>query len=160
MQLRRGPNVVGPWGIWQSFADMLKFLVKEPIIPDGANKGVFLIAPLVTATLALAAWAVIPVNDGWAVANLNVGVLYIFAISSLGVYGIIMGGWASNSKYPFLVRPALGGADGVLRSLDRLRHHHRAALRGLAEPQRHRHRRRTPDAACSAGTGCRCSRCS
>src|SRR5208283_2429253 len=102
VQLRRGPNVVGPWGIWQSFADMIKFLCKEPIIPDGANKGVFLLAPLVTATLALAAWAVIPVNDGWAVANLNVGVLYIFAISSLGVYGIIMGGWASNSKYPFL----------------------------------------------------------
>jgi len=102
VQLRRGPNVVGPWGIWQSFADMIKFLVKEPIIPDGANKGVFLIAPFVTATLALAAWAVIPVSDGWAVANLNVGVLYIFAISSLGVYGIIMGGWASNSKYPFL----------------------------------------------------------
>jgi NADH-quinone oxidoreductase subunit H len=102
VQLRRGPNVVGPWGLWQSFADMIKFLVKEPIIPDGANKGVFLIAPLVTATLSLAAWAVIPVNDGWAVANLNVGVLYIFAISSLGVYGIIMGGWASNSKYPFL----------------------------------------------------------
>ncbi|MDI9847719.1 NADH-quinone oxidoreductase subunit NuoH [Rhodoblastus sp. 17X3] len=102
VQLRRGPNVVGPWGVWQSFADMIKFLVKEPIIPDGANKGVFLIAPLVTATLALAAWAVIPVNEGWAVANLNVGVLYIFAISSLGVYGIIMGGWASNSKYPFL----------------------------------------------------------
>jgi NADH-quinone oxidoreductase subunit H len=102
VQLRRGPNVVGPWGLWQSFADMIKFLVKEPIIPDGANKGVFLIAPLVTSVLALAAWAVIPVNDGWAVANLNVGVLYIFAISSLGVYGIIMGGWASNSKYPFL----------------------------------------------------------
>jgi NADH-quinone oxidoreductase subunit H len=102
VQLRRGPNVVGPWGAWQSFADMIKFLVKEPIIPDGANKGVFLIAPLVTSVLALAAWAVIPVNDGWAVANLNVGVLYIFAISSLGVYGIIMGGWASNSKYPFL----------------------------------------------------------
>jgi NADH-quinone oxidoreductase subunit H len=102
VQLRRGPNVVGPWGLLQSFADMIKFLVKEPIIPDGANKGVFLLAPLVTATLSLAAWAVIPVNDGWAVANLNVGVLYIFAISSLGVYGIIMGGWASNSKYPFL----------------------------------------------------------
>jgi NADH-quinone oxidoreductase subunit H len=102
VQLRRGPNVVGPWGLWQSFADMIKFLVKEPIIPDGSNKGVFLIAPLVTATLALAAWAVIPVNEGWAVANINVGVLYIFAISSLGVYGVIMGGWASNSKYPFL----------------------------------------------------------
>ncbi|WP_298352772.1 NADH-quinone oxidoreductase subunit NuoH [Rhodoblastus sp.] len=102
VQLRRGPNVVGPWGVLQSFADMFKFLFKEPIIPDGANKGVFLIAPFLTATLALAAWAVIPVNDGWAVANLNVGILYIFAISSLGVYGIIMGGWASNSKYPFL----------------------------------------------------------
>jgi NADH-quinone oxidoreductase subunit H len=102
VQLRRGPNVVGPWGLLQSFADMFKFLLKEPIIPDGANKGVFLLAPLVTATLSLAAWAVIPVNDGWAVANLNVGVLYIFAISSLSVYGIIMGGWASNSKYPFL----------------------------------------------------------
>jgi NADH-quinone oxidoreductase subunit H len=102
VQLRKGPNVVGPWGIWQSFADMLKFLVKEPIIPDGASKAVFLIAPFITATLSLAAWAVIPVNNGWAVANLNVGVLYIFAISSLSVYGIIMGGWASNSKYPFL----------------------------------------------------------
>ncbi len=102
VQLRKGPNVVGPWGLWQSFADMFKFLFKEPIIPDGANKGVFLIAPFITATLALAAWAVIPVSDGWAIANLNVGVLYIFAISSLGVYGIIMGGWASNSKYPFL----------------------------------------------------------
>ncbi len=102
VQLRRGPNVVGPWGLWQSFADMIKFCVKEPVIPDGANKGVFLIAPLVTSVLALAAWAVIPVNDSWAVANINVGVLYIFAISSLGVYGVIMGGWASNSKYPFL----------------------------------------------------------
>ena len=102
VQLRKGPNVVGPWGIWQSFADMLKFLVKEPIIPDGASKAVFLIAPFITATLSLAAWAVIPVNNGWAVANLNVGVLYIFAISSLSIYGIIMAGWSSNSKYPFL----------------------------------------------------------
>ncbi|WP_184424923.1 NADH-quinone oxidoreductase subunit NuoH [Rhodoblastus acidophilus] len=102
VMLRKGPNVVGPWGIWQSFADMIKFMVKEPIIPTTANKGVFMIAPLVTAALALSAWAVIPVNDGWAIANLNVGILYIFAISSLGVYGIIMGGWASNSKYPFL----------------------------------------------------------
>ncbi len=102
VQLRRGPNVVGPWGLWQSFADLLKFVVKEPIVPDGANKGVFLLAPFVMGLLSLAAWAVIPLDDGWAIANINVGVLYIFAISSLSVYGIIMGGWASNSKYPFL----------------------------------------------------------
>jgi NADH-quinone oxidoreductase subunit H len=102
VQLRRGPNVVGPWGLFQSFADLLKFVVKEPVIPASANKGMFLLAPLVTATLALASWAVIPLNEGWAIADINVGILYLFAISSLGVYGIIMGGWASNSKYPFL----------------------------------------------------------
>src|SRR6202167_2433712 len=102
VQMRRGPSVVGPWGLFQSFADLIKFVLKEPVIPAGANKGVFLLAPLVTCTLALAGWAVIPVSAGWVIADINVGILYIFAISSLGVYGIIMAGWASNSKYPFL----------------------------------------------------------
>jgi NADH-quinone oxidoreductase subunit H len=106
VQLRKGPNVVGPWGLFQSFADLIKFAVKEPVIPAGANKGVFLLAPLATAVCALAAWAVIPISENswgkWVISDLNVGILYVLAISSLGVYGVIMGGWASNSKYPFM----------------------------------------------------------
>jgi len=106
VQMRRGPNVVGPFGLLQSFADLLKFVFKEPIIPAGAERTVFLLAPLAMATFALAAWAVIPLNEDsfgrWVISDLNVGILYVLAISSLGVYGIIMGGWASNSKYPFM----------------------------------------------------------
>ncbi len=102
VQLRRGPNVVGPWGVLQPFADFLKFIFKEPIIPAGANKGVFVMAPLVSVVLAISAWAVIPVADGWSISDINVGILYLFAVSSLGVYGIIMAGWASNSKYPLM----------------------------------------------------------
>ena len=102
VQKRRGPNVVGPFGLFQSFADALKFMFKEIIIPAAANKVIFVLAPIVTMTLALIAWAVIPFNNDFVIADINVGILYLFAVSSLGVYGIIMGGWASNSKYPFL----------------------------------------------------------
>ncbi|MFO7758004.1 MAG: NADH-quinone oxidoreductase subunit NuoH [Roseovarius sp.] len=102
VQMRRGPNVVGPWGLLQTVADALKYIVKEVVVPAGADKTVFIMAPMTSFVLAILAWAVIPLNEGWVLSDINVAVLFVFAISSLEVYGVIMGGWASNSKYPFL----------------------------------------------------------
>jgi NADH-quinone oxidoreductase subunit H len=165
VQLRRGPNVVGPVGPAASFADLLKFVFKEPVIPAGANKGVFLLAPLVTCDAGAVGLGGDPGREGWVIADINVGILYIFAISSLGVYGVIMGGWASNSKYPFL---------GALRSAAQMVSYEVSIgfviitvllcvgslnLTDIVLAQ-DGSGWGLPWRASSTGTGCRCSRCS
>ena len=144
VQMRRGPNVVGAFGLLQSVADALKYVVKEIVIPAGADRPVFFLAPMLSFVLAMLAWAVIPFNDGWVLSDINVAILFVFAISSLEVYGVIMGGWASNSKYPFLGSLAVGRADDFLRGVAGSDHHRGHHLDRIDELRRHR---------CGAGWG-------